>query len=98
MATPSGDLELNLLREWREPLEPRRIALSAAGSFLFHVVALVGMYSLPENSPIRETPLVVADLRRSIPLYVPKELTQRDMNRGKITKTLDVRSSAPPSP
>ncbi|MEQ1883568.1 MAG: TonB family protein [Bryobacteraceae bacterium] len=98
MPTPPGDLELNLLREWREPLEPRRIALSAAGSFLFHLLALVGVSLLPDHVPIRETPLFAADIRRSVPLYIPKELTQRDPNRGKITKTLDVRSSAPPSP
>jgi TonB family protein len=53
---------------------------------------------LPDKVTVRETPLFIADIRQAVPLYVPKELTQRDSNRGKITKTLDVRSSAPPSP
>jgi TonB family protein len=33
-----------------------------------------------------------------VPLYLPRELTQKDPNRGKITKVLDVRSVAPPAP
>jgi protein TonB len=39
-----------------------------------------------------------ADLHQAVPLYMPQELTQRDPNRGKITRDLDVRSAAPPAP
>jgi len=95
---PDGDLELNLLREWQEPLQPRRVAAAVVGSIVFHVVVIVGVTILPEVVPVRNAPVIVADLRTAVPLFVPKELTQRDPNRGRITKTLDVRSAAPPAP
>jgi TonB family protein len=98
MMTPDSDLELNLLREWREPVQPRRLAAAVIGSIAFHVIVVVGLVILPEVIPVREAPIVVADLRSSVPLYIPKELTQRDPNRGKVTKTLDVRSAPPPVP
>jgi len=51
------------------------------------------------NAPLpTRVPEFVVDLRKAVPLYVPRDLTQRDPNRGKITRDLDVRSSAPPAP
>jgi TonB family protein len=95
---PEPDLELNLLREWREPLQPRRVATAFVGSIVFHVVLITGVTILPDVIPSREIPVIVADIRSAVPLYVPRELTQKDPNRGKVTKTLDVRSAAPPAP
>ncbi len=90
--------DLNLIREWREPLPPRRIATAVLGSLLFHVLAYWTMVVLPPPVPLREFPRIVDDLRKSIPLYMPRELTQKDENRGPIKRELDVRSSAPPAP
>jgi len=45
----------------------------------------------------RDIPYFTDDIRKSVPLYMPKELTQRDPNVGKITRELDVRSAAPPA-
>jgi TonB family protein len=87
----------SLLREWREPVPKGRLAAAGAGSLLFHLFVLLGLSAIPGPPPIEETTLA-ENLRQSVPLYVPKELTQRDPNAGKITHDLDVRSAAPPAP
>lgn len=90
--------DLNLLREWREPIPPSRIALAIAGAVLYHLAAL-SVVITAINAPLpQRVPDFVVDLRKAVPLYVPPDLTQRDPNRGKITRDLDVRSSAPPAP
>ena len=91
MASP-GDQELNLLREWREPASPRRIAAAVVGSLLAHVVMISAVILAPENALVANAPEAV--YYRKIVLYVPRELTQREANKGDITRTLDVRSLA----
>jgi len=91
--------ELNLLREWREPLTARRILRDGLGSALVHAAALAILIALAGGPPVvRNAPGLTVDFRKSIPLYMPRELTQKDPNRGKITKQLDVRSARPPAP
>jgi protein TonB len=92
-----GDKELNLLREWREPVTPRRIGRAALGSLCFHVVVIGAVILAPETGSFREAPLQARYTPKVVPLYFPIELTQRDENKGKITKVLDVRSSAAPA-
>ncbi len=90
--------DLNLLREWREPIPRSRIVIAITGAVLYHFVALTIVIAAL-NAPATIRPQEVAvDLRKAVPLYIPQELTQRDPNRGKITHDLDVRSAAPPVP
>ena len=90
--------ELNLLREWREPIPRSRIVMAVAGAVLYHLAALaVVVAALNAPAPIRVADFTV-DLRKAVRLYIPQDLTQRDPNRGKITHDLDVRSAAPPIP
>jgi TonB family protein len=91
--------ELNLLREWREPLTAHRILRDGLGSVAVHAAALAILIALAGGPPVvRNAPGLTVDFRKSIPLYLPRELTQKDPNRGKITKQLDVRSARPPAP
>ena len=91
--------ELNLLREWREPMSARRVVRDGLGSILFHLAALALFTALAGGPPpVRNAPAVIADLRKAVPLYIPRDLTQKDPNRGKITRELDVRSARPPAP
>jgi len=92
-----GDQELNLLREWREPITARRFARAALGSLGVHLVVLVALVLALGNGPVRNVPFLFVDLRRSVPLYMPRELTQRETNKGQITRILDVRSSTAPA-
>ena len=90
--------DLRLMCDWQEPLPPRRIATAALGSLLVHLFAYWTLIVVPPGVPLRRAPFAADDLRKSVRLYMPKELTQRDENRGKITRELDVRSAAPPAP
>jgi len=89
-ATP----ELQLIREWREPLSARRILLAGGGSISIHVVSLV-VFTLLMRIPIEPPAPVAPDLRRSVHLVVPRDLilTQQAPNQGKVSKDLDVRSA-----
>ena len=90
--------DLNLLREWREPIPPWRIVLAITGAVIYHLIA-ISVVITAINAPLPDRlPDFAIDLRKAVPLYVPQDLTQRDPNRGKITHDLDVRSSAPPAP
>jgi TonB family protein len=90
--------DLNLLREWREPIPRSRIVIAATGAILYHLAALaVVVTALNAPAPTR-VPDFIVDLRKAVPLYIPQDLTQKDPNRGKVTRDLDVRSTAPPVP
>jgi TonB family protein len=79
---------------------PRHILRAAIGSVLVHLAVAVVVVSLPDVAPSREAPLITPDVRRAIPLVAPRyfDLTQKDPNRGKITRQLDVRSALAPAP
>jgi len=85
------------LRAWREPVPRSRLLADTLGSLLFHVAVVAVILSLPESTPVfvhKET----VDVRKSTPLYLPKELTQKQPNKGPVSHSLDVRSSLPPAP
>ena len=105
----ANDLDdLNFLREWREPVPPARIAAAVAGAVIYHLAAIALVVTALNAPPPNYSGDFRIDLRRAVVLYtpsdvirkppVPKDLTQRDPNRGKITHDLDVRSAAPPAP
>jgi TonB family protein len=90
----SDDFELLLLSESSQPVSASRFITAGVGSILFHIVVLGIFQSIPETPPIYES-TVATRIRQVTPLYIPKELTQRDPNEGRITKTLDARANAP---
>jgi periplasmic protein TonB len=93
-STANSD-DLNLLREWREPVTADRIVRAGIGALVYHIFAIAFLVLTPGAGPLQNAPRIQADLKKAIPLYLPKELTQRDPNRGKISHDLDVRSAAP---
>jgi TonB family protein len=88
--------DLNLLKEWREPLTTRRLSRAALGSLALHFVLIYGFLLAPETAGLRTSPPPF-EAHIVVPLYIPADLTQRDPNAGKVTKTLDVRSKAAPA-
>jgi len=108
VSDPNDLDDLNFLREWREPIPRVRIAAAAVGAILYHLAAIAVVVAALNAPPPNYSGDFRLDLRRAVVLYtppdviqkppVPKELTQRDPNRGKITNDLDVRSAAPPAP
>lgn len=93
--------DLNLLRDWREPVTPRRVVRDAALSAVVHALLLILIFSLPEDHPRRYLTPVVPDLTKAVRLVAPRiyEPTQKAPNKGKVTRELDVRSVRPaPAP
>jgi len=100
-APPTDNVELNLLREWREPISTRRVLRDALGSLAVHTVIIAAVFVAPEvKSPIQETPNVEVSIKSSVPLYLPRvyEPTQKDPNKGKVTRGLDLRSATEGQP
>ena len=94
-------LELNLLPPWRDPIGARRVVRAGLGSLAVHLV-LAAFVILTPDVPLRiqETPEIEADLRTAIPLTAPRiyEPTQKDPNKGKVVRGLDLRSAVEGQP
>lgn len=88
--------DLNLLREWREPVTGKRIVRAAIGAVVYHILAVGFLILAPEPGLLPNRPVAEIDLKKAVPLYIPKELTQRDPNKGQISHSLDVRSAPAP--
>jgi protein TonB len=92
--------DLNLLREWREPINSRRVLIDAAGSLTINLVLFVSVVSM-RGTPAPRFQRDVPDVRKAVHLVLPRfsEPTQKAPNKGKVTRELDVRSSNPaPAP
>ena len=75
---------------------PRIVARNLSISVAVHVFLFLVMWSLPEVARTsRRVPEITVDLRKAVKLVAPRfgELTQKDANVGKPTKSLDVRSA-----
>jgi TonB family protein len=67
-----------------------------AGSLAVHLMFLVVMVTVPGLIGERKAPVEQAVVIHHIPLYLPRDvMTQRDPNRGKITKQIDIASLTP---
>jgi TonB family protein len=95
-----AERELNLLRSWREPLTPRRLAPDVVGSLLVHVLILIFLVYAPDTPFFQSSTQILADFRKPTILYAPSpaELTQKAPNQGKVLKQLDLRSAVQAQP
>ena len=67
-----GSGELNLLREWREPLTARRILRDGLGSALVHAAALAILIALAGGPPpVLYAPGLAVDFRKSVLCICP---------------------------
>jgi TonB family protein len=93
-------VELNLLRPWREPVTPRRIAQDVFGSLFIHVLFFAFIVLTPDTILFTNSPEIRPDFRKAVTLLAPppSELTQKAPNQGKVLKQLDVRSAVQAQP
>jgi len=90
------DFEPRLLLDWGETRERRRVLGPILLSVLLHVSAVVAAISLPREFWVAVTPHRLAQIRLIAPLLAPRfELTQKEPNRGKVTKEIDYESLLP---
>lgn len=96
----------NLLLDWHESSGSRRWLRAGIGSIVVHLVIFSGAFfvgSLKTPDVVIETQ-VTTDFRKVTPLYAPPTpLTQKEPNRGKVSKELNVeglleRPSQKPTP
>jgi protein TonB len=93
-ASLNTEPELHLLLERDRAYDWRRWRTAAIVSFIAHVVLLITLLLIPESA----TSLRVYEsepVRLLTPLYIPTELTQKDPNKGKISKELSVEAATP---
>ena len=86
--------ELTLLRQWKEPLTPRRLLRDALGSILINAAIFVFFVFAPAGERPPERRLIADDLHKAVHLVMPRfyEPTQREPNKGKVARELDVNS------
>src|SRR5215831_17968488 len=84
---------LDLLRQWREPFTIRRFLRDGVGSIVVHVLVISLFLALPKEAP-RPEPPPRPDVRKAVRIVAPRffEPTQKEPNKGKVTRELDVRS------
>lgn len=94
---PQETDELHLLNEWRVPGEERRTVSAGVLSLLVHVAGFLILISLPKSA---FTPPVRHELRHVfIPLVAPpRELTQKDPNKGKVGHEFNLENLMPRPP
>jgi TonB family protein len=95
IASPETEPELNLLLERDRRGEWRRWRKAGIVSVAVHIVLLMVLLLMPESeSRLYDQPQPTLHFT---PLYTPTELTQKDPNKGKISKELTI-PSIPPAP
>jgi TonB family protein len=85
--------DLDFLRKWREPVDPRRLFWDGAGSIAIHSLILFLIIFVPEIEKPRHVREVQPYAKKVVHLYY--EPTQKAPNKGKVTRELDVRSMQP---
>ena len=92
---PPDDVEPRLLLDWSETREPGAPSAASLPSCCIWSVLVVTL-SLPRNSGVRCRRIDWRQLRRVTPLVAPPfELTQKEPNRGKVSKEIDYQSLLP---
>lgn len=94
-ATPVEPVEVNLLREWREPVSPRRLLRNVLGSLAVHALIITALLLVPEATPVRNAPVIEANLKNAVHLVAPRifEPTQTSPSPSKAKPQLDARSA-----
>ena len=87
--------EVRLLLDWAPPVEGRRILRAGTWSVLLHALGIAALVLLPGGATVREGPHLLSALQSTPLVAPPAELTQKALNRGKVSKELDLESLLP---
>jgi outer membrane biosynthesis protein TonB len=87
---PPSDYPLNLELAARDTRSYRQIAAIGAGSLLVHLIVFLIAIKIPAFVEQTHPERLVVEHRT--PLYFPRELTQKDANKNKISKEIDLAS------
>jgi TonB family protein len=98
---PGAEVELHLLTDWQEPERTSRWLRAGTLSLLVHALLFPGIVILAQYGGRTDStaPSLPVNLRRSTPLIAPRlELTQKEPNRGKLSKEVNLESLLPHPP
>jgi TonB family protein len=98
--TTGADSGPNLLLDWRESRDSRNYWWAGIGSLVIHIVAVpivVLVATLGIHAP-REGPRIYPDFRQAVHLVLPQDLTQKEPNKGKVAKEINVEDLKPKPP
>ena len=98
--TSGADSGPNLLLDWHESRDARNYWRAGIGSLVVHVlvvpvVVLVATLGVPLP---REGPQIYPDFRQAVHLVLPQDLTQKEPNKGKVAKEINVEDLKPRPP
>jgi len=92
VAQPPADAELHLLTDWGDPDAPARHKKALMGTVLVHAAVIVALIAVPPIMTAPEQPRNAPHITLLEPIT---QLTQKDPNKGKITKEFESRLEAP---
>jgi len=97
---PGADSGPNLLLDWHESTDTRRFLRAAAGSIAVHIVLFVlGAFLVKFDVAVPRTATVIySEFTKATPLVMPPDLTQKEPNRGKVAKEVNVEDLKPRPP
>jgi hypothetical protein len=90
----------NFVLDWHESDDSRRYWRAGIGSFVVHcgILAMVfAVASLSGPEPKQATEIYI-DFSKATPLIVPRDITQKEPNKGKIAKEVNVEDLKPRPP
>jgi TonB family protein len=83
-----SDVDLNLLKQWQDPDYSRHMRIAVGLSVLVHFGLFLAAIQLP--TLVRRQDLPPRVIVNRTPLYFPKELTQKEANKNKISERFDL--------
>ena len=91
--------DLRLLPDAYGRRDARRTGIAAAGSLLGHALGVLAVFYLPGLLPPspRDGPRIEADLRKSITLVAPSEITRKDLTPETARQELDLEDLLSPA-
>jgi TonB family protein len=93
---PPSTVDLNLLLEWPDRRPRRQWIFILVGSLCLHLLFFGVGLQIPGLLAERVRPPEPERVQRHIPLYLPRDImTQREPNRGKVSKQIDLADLVP---
>jgi TonB family protein len=98
--TSGADSGPNLLLDWHESRDSRGYWRAGIGSVLVHIVVVPIVFLLATlGGPApRESTRIYPDFRQAVHLVLPQDLTQKEPNKGKLAKEINVEDLKPKPP
>lgn len=95
--TPVAEAGPNLLLDWHESADTSRHWRAGIGSLLVHagIISFVFFVGSLAGPAPREATEIIPDLRQSVHLILPADLTQKAPNKGKVAKEVNVEDLKP---